>query len=102
MLEADILVEHAGGYRLDGPCRRSRSRRPLRLFDGAARPPGAGAGRSAKSAPPSGAVLYPLARVGWTRRDRLKQCTLDQLEQAELVFRRGEPPEAVYSFKPCW
>ena len=24
---------------------------------------------------------------------------LAQLEQAELVFRRGEPPEAVYSFK---
>jgi hypothetical protein len=24
---------------------------------------------------------------------------LGKLEQAELVFRRGEPPEAVYSFK---
>jgi predicted ATPase len=27
------------------------------------------------------------------------QIALTQLEQAELVFRRGEPPEAIYSFK---
>jgi hypothetical protein len=40
----------------------------------------------------------PAARRGWTRRDRIEHA-LAQLGQAELVFRRGEPPEAVYSFK---
>ena len=42
---------------------------------------------------------YSLIReVAGRNKSALKQA-LAQLEEAELVFRHGEPPEAVYSFK---
>ena len=42
---------------------------------------------------------YSLMReVGGRDKTALKQA-LAKLERAELVFRRGEPPEAIYSFK---
>ena len=42
---------------------------------------------------------YSLLRVLVGRDEIALKNALAQLEQAELVFRRGEPPEAVYSFK---
>ena len=42
---------------------------------------------------------YPLVRVLVGRDEIALKQGLAQLEQAGLVFRRGEPPEAVYSFK---
>src|SRR5262249_50976766 len=42
---------------------------------------------------------YPLVRALVVRDETALKHGLDQLEQAGLVFRRGEPPDAVYSFK---
>src|SRR5439155_10470363 len=42
---------------------------------------------------------YSLLRVLVGRDETALKHGLAQLEQAELVFRRGEPPDAVYSFK---
>jgi predicted ATPase len=42
---------------------------------------------------------YPLLHALVGRDDIALKRALQQLEQAELVFRRGEPPEASYSFK---
>jgi len=42
---------------------------------------------------------YSLLRALVGRDENALKNALAQLEQAELVFRRGEPPEAVYSFK---
>ena len=42
---------------------------------------------------------YSLLRAVAGRDETALKHALAQLEQAELVFRRGEPPEAVYSFK---
>jgi len=42
---------------------------------------------------------YSLLRAVVGRDETALKQALAQLEQAELVFRRGEPPEAVYSFK---
>ena len=42
---------------------------------------------------------YSLLRELVGRDETALKHALAQLEQAELVFRRGEPPEAVYSFK---
>ena len=42
---------------------------------------------------------YPLVRALVGRDESALKHGLAQLEQAELVFRRGEPPEAIYSFK---
>jgi tetratricopeptide (TPR) repeat protein len=42
---------------------------------------------------------YPLVRALVGRDETALKHALAQLEQAGLVFRRGEPPEAVYNFK---
>ena len=42
---------------------------------------------------------YSLLRVSVGCDETALKNALAQLEQAELVFRRGEPPEAVFSFK---
>ena len=42
---------------------------------------------------------YSLLRALVGRDETALKDALAQLEQAELVFRRGDPPEAVYSFK---
>jgi tetratricopeptide (TPR) repeat protein len=42
---------------------------------------------------------YSLVHAVVGRNESALKHALFQLEQAELVFRRGEPPEAVYSFK---
>ena len=100
VLEAGILVEDAEGYRLAGPLPplaipatlqdflMSRLDRlaPVREIGQI----GAAIGRE---------FSYSLLRVLVGRDETALQNALTQLEQAELVFRRGEPPEAIYSFK---
>src|SRR5262245_43176941 len=100
VLEAGILVEDAEGYRLDGPLPplaipatlqdslMSRLDRlaPVREIGQI----GAAIGRD---------FSYSLLRAVTGRDETALTHALSQLEQAELVFRRGEAPEAVYSFK---
>jgi predicted ATPase len=100
VLEAGILVEDAEGYRLDGPLpalavpetlqdslmarldRLARVREIAQI--------GAAIGRD---------FSYSLLRAVVGRDETALKHALAQLEQAELVFRRGEPPEVLYSFK---
>ena len=100
VLEAGILVEDAEGYRLDGPLpplaipatlqdslmARLDRLAPVREIGQI----GAAIGRE---------FSYSLLRAVVGRDETALKNALAQLEQAELVFRRGEPPEAVYSFK---
>src|SRR5262249_24815974 len=100
VLEAGILVEDAEGYRLDGPLPPLAIPETLqdsliaRLDHLAAEKEigqiGAAIGRE---------FSYSLVRALVGRDEAALQHALAQLEQAQLVFRRGEPPEAVYSFK---
>jgi class 3 adenylate cyclase/predicted ATPase len=100
VLEAGILVEDAGDYRLAGPLPPLAI--PATLQDSLM-------ARLDRLAPVKeiaqiGAAIgrefsYSLLRALAGRDDRALKDALAQLEQAELVFRRGDPPEAVYSFK---
>jgi class 3 adenylate cyclase/tetratricopeptide (TPR) repeat protein len=100
VLEAGILIEDAEGYRLAGPLpplaipetlQDSLMARLDRLAPvrGIAQI-GAAIGRE---------FSFSLMRAVIGREESALQRALAQLEHAELVFRRGEPPEAVYSFK---
>jgi class 3 adenylate cyclase/tetratricopeptide (TPR) repeat protein len=100
VLETGILVEHADGYRLDGPLpplaipatlQDSLMARLDRLV-------------SVKEIAQIGAAIgrefsYSLIRSVVARDDTALKHALNELEQAELVYRRGIVPEAVYSFK---
>src|SRR5215475_7671160 len=100
VLEAGILVENHDGYRLDGPLpplaipatlqdslmARLDRLAPVREIAQI----GAAIGREFS-------YSLVLALVG--RDESALKDGLAQLEQAGLVFRRGEPPDAVYSFK---
>ncbi|HYP36153.1 MAG TPA: AAA family ATPase, partial [Stellaceae bacterium] len=100
VLEAGILVEDAEGYRLAGPLpplvipetlqdslmARLDRLAPVREIAQI----GAAIGRE---------FSYSLLRALVGRDETALKDALAQLEEAELVFRRGEPPEAVYSFK---
>jgi class 3 adenylate cyclase/predicted ATPase len=100
VLEAGILIEDADGYRLDGPLPPLAI--PATLQDSLM-------ARLDRLAPAKeiaqiGAAIgrefsYPLVRALVARDETALRDALAKLEQAELVFRRGEPPEAVYSFK---
>src|SRR5262249_40140496 len=100
VLEAGILVEDAEGYRLGGPLPPPAlpetlpdsffTRLPPLAAEKAVGPIGAAIGREFSSS---------LVRALVGRDEAALQHALAQLEQAQLVFRRGEPPEAVYSFK---
>ncbi|TMJ78985.1 MAG: adenylate/guanylate cyclase domain-containing protein, partial [Alphaproteobacteria bacterium] len=100
VLETGILVEDAEGYRLDGPLQPFAI--PATLQDSLM-------ARLDRLAPVReigqiGAAIgrefsYSLLRVLVGRDETALKNALAQLEQAELVFRRGEPPDAVYSFK---
>jgi class 3 adenylate cyclase len=100
VLEAGILVEDAEGYRLDGPLPPLAI--PATLQDSLM-------ARLDRLAPVReiaqiGATIgrefsYSLLRVLVGRDETALKHALAQLEHAELIFRRGEPPEAVYSFK---
>jgi class 3 adenylate cyclase/tetratricopeptide (TPR) repeat protein len=100
VLEAGILVEHPHGYQLDGPLpslaipetlQDSLMARLDRLH-------------SVKEIAQVGAAIgrefsYSLISAVVSRDETALKHALTELEQAELVHRRGEPPEAVYSFK---
>jgi class 3 adenylate cyclase/tetratricopeptide (TPR) repeat protein len=100
VLETGILVEGPGGYRLDGAVPQLAI--PATLHDSLM-------ARLDRLAPVRevaqvGATIgreftYTLLSAVETRSDSALQSALTQLEAAELVFRRGVPPNAVYSFK---
>jgi predicted ATPase/class 3 adenylate cyclase len=100
VLEAGILIADAEAYRLDGPLPPLAI--PATLQDSLM----ARLDRLAqvKEIAQVGAAIgrefsYPLVRALVARDDTALRHALVQLEQAELVFRRGEPPDAIYSFK---
>jgi len=100
VLETGLLVEDAEGYRLDGPLP------PLSIPDTLQDSLMARLDRLApvREIAQIGAAIgrefsYPLVRALVGRDETALKDGLAQLEQAELVFRRGEPPDAVYSFK---
>src|SRR6266566_5232725 len=100
VLEGDILVKDVDGYRLDGPLPPLAI--PATLQDSLM-------ARLDRLAPVKeigqiGAAIgrefsYSLMRELVGRDETALKHALAKLEQAELVFRRGEPPEAIYSFK---
>jgi class 3 adenylate cyclase/predicted ATPase len=100
VLEGDILVKDFGAYRLNGPLPPLAI--PTTLQDSLM-------ARLDRLAPVKeigqiGAAIgrefsYSLMREVVGRNEASLKQALAKLEQAELVFRRGEPPEAVYSFK---
>jgi class 3 adenylate cyclase/tetratricopeptide (TPR) repeat protein len=100
VLEAGILVEGAEGYWLDRPLP------PLAIPDTLQDSLMARLDRLApvREIAQIGAAIgrefsYSLLRAVVGRDETPLKHALAQLEQAELVFRRDEPPEAVYSFK---
>jgi tetratricopeptide (TPR) repeat protein/ABC-type transport system involved in cytochrome c biogenesis ATPase subunit len=100
VLEAGILVADGNGYRLDGPLP------PLAIPDTLQDSLMARLDRLApvKEVSQIGAAIgrefsYSLVRAVVARDETGLKHALTELEQAKLVFRRGEPPEAVYSFK---
>ena len=100
VLEGDILVKDADGYRLDGPL--APLAIPATLQDSLM-------ARLDRLAPVKeigqiGAAVgrefsYSLMRELVKSDEAALKQALAKLEQAELVFRRGEPPEAIYTFK---
>jgi class 3 adenylate cyclase/tetratricopeptide (TPR) repeat protein len=100
VLEAGILLEDAEGYRLEGPLP------PLAIPETLQDSLMARLDRLApvREIAQIGAAIgrdfsYSLLRAVVACDETALKHALAQLEQAELVFRRGEPPEAVYSFK---
>src|SRR5262249_38515958 len=100
VLEAGILVEDAKGYRLDGPLP------PLAIPETLQDSLMARLDRLApvREIAQIGAAIgrefsYPLVRAVVGRDETALKHGLSQLEQAGLLFRRGEAPEAIYSFK---
>src|SRR5262252_1565203 len=100
VLEAGILVEDAEGYRLDGPLPPLAIPETLQDSLMARLDRLAPVREIAQIAAAIGREFsYPLVRALVGRDETALKHGLAQLEQAELVFRRGEPPEAIYSFK---
>ena len=100
VLESGMLVADAEGYRLDGPL--TPLAIPATLQDSLM----ARLDRlvSVREIAQIGAAVgrefsYALMHALVPRDEPALQQALTQLEQAELVFRRGEFPDAVYSFK---
>lgn len=100
VLEGDILVRDAGAYRLNGPLPPLAI--PATLQDSLM----ARLDRLAtvKAIGQIGAAIgrefsYSLLREVAGCDEQSVRHALAKLEQAELLFHRGEPPEAIYSFK---
>src|SRR5258706_9286996 len=100
VLEAGILIENGEGYRLDGPLP------PLAIPETLQDSLMARLDRLApvKEVAQIGAAIgrcfsYALLRSVAGRDDLTLAAALAQLEEAELLVRRGAPPEATYSFK---
>src|SRR5262249_50936782 len=100
VLESGILVEEDGRYRLDGPLPPRAI--PATLHDSLMARLDCLA--PVKEIAQIGAAIgrefsYSLLRALVGRDEAALKDALAQLENAELVFRRGDPPEAIYSFK---
>src|SRR5215471_13812790 len=100
VLEAGILVERADGYRLDGPLPPLAI--PATLHDSLMSRLDRLA--AVKEIVQIGAAIgrefsYSLLRVLVGRDETALNDALAKLEAAELVFRRGDASEAIYSFK---
>ena len=100
VLEGDILVKSADGYRLNGPLPPLGI--PTTLQDSLMARLDYLA--SVKDIGQIGAAIgrefsYPLMREVVGRDEQSLKNALAKLEEAELLFRRGEPPEATYTFK---
>jgi class 3 adenylate cyclase/predicted ATPase/ABC-type transport system involved in cytochrome c biogenesis ATPase subunit len=100
VLEAGILVEGPDGYRLDGPLPPLAI--PATLHDSLMSRLDRLA--AVKEIVQIGAAIgrefsYSLLRVLVGRDETALKEALDKLEAAELVFRRGDASEAIYSFK---
>ncbi len=100
VLESGLLADNAGRYRLDGPLPPLAI--PATLQDSLM----ARLDRLApvKEVAQIGAAIgrdfsYTLLRCVAGRNDLTLSAALTQLEEAELLLRRGTPPEANYSFK---
>jgi class 3 adenylate cyclase/predicted ATPase/ABC-type transport system involved in cytochrome c biogenesis ATPase subunit len=100
VLEAGILVEQAAGYSLYRPLP------PLAIPETLHDSLMARLDRlhSVKEIAQIGAVIgrdfsYSLIRAVASRDEAALKYALGELEQAELVYRQGEPPDAVYRFK---
>jgi class 3 adenylate cyclase/tetratricopeptide (TPR) repeat protein len=100
VLEAGLLVKQADGYRLNGPLP------PLAIPETLQDSLMARLDRlhSVREIAQVGAAIgrefsYSLIRAVVARDETTLKHALTELEQAELVYRQGEPPEAVYSFK---
>jgi class 3 adenylate cyclase/predicted ATPase/ABC-type transport system involved in cytochrome c biogenesis ATPase subunit len=100
VLEAGILIENGEGYRLDGPLP------PLAIPETLQDSLMARLDRLApvREIAQIGAAIgrefsYSLLRALVERDETALKDALAQLEQAELVFHRGEPPDAIYTFK---
>ena len=100
VLEGGILVENAEGYRLAGPLP------PFAIPETLQNPLMARLDRLAsvrENAQVGSAIgrefSYSLIRALLRSDETTLRHALAQLEQAQLVFCRGEPPEAVYTFK---
>jgi class 3 adenylate cyclase len=101
VLESGVLATDAGGNRVDGP--------PLGLLTIPATLHDSLMARLDRLAPVKeicqiGAAIgrefsYTLLRELVRCDEAALKVALAQLENAELVFRRGDPPEAIYSFK---
>ncbi len=92
VLESGLLVEDAGRYRLDSPLPPLAIPATLQdsLMARLDRLAPAAIGRD---------FSYTLLRCVAGRDDLALSAALGQLEEAELLLRRGTPPEASYSFK---
>src|SRR5215475_11373880 len=100
VLEAGILVENHDGYRLDGPLPPLAIPETLQDSLMARLDRLAPVREIAQIAAAIGREFsYPLVRALVGRGETALKDALAQLEEAGLVFRRGEPPDAVYSFK---
>jgi class 3 adenylate cyclase/tetratricopeptide (TPR) repeat protein len=100
VLEAGLLVKQADGYRLNGPLP------PLAIPETLQDSLMARLDRlhSVREIAQVGAAIgrefsYSLIRAVVARDETTLKHALTELEQAELVYRQGEPPEAVYTFK---
>src|ERR1041385_3794732 len=100
VVESDLVTEVDGHYELSGPLP------PLAIPETLQDSLMARLDRLAavKEIAQIGAAIgrefsYSLVRVLVGRNEIELKDAFAHLEQAELVFRRGEPPEAVYSFK---
>src|SRR5262249_7738167 len=100
VLEAGILVEDAAGYRLDGPLPPLAIPETLQDSLMARLDRLAPVKEIAQIRPAIGREFsYSLVHPGVGPDETALKQARPQLEQAELGCRRGEPPEAVYSFK---